>query len=119
MTSGSFQFHPAAAPDYRTAKSTNSLNVAHSVTAHAAAQIFGDAMLQVSPEIVGSAAIETTHVLHRDYETRSLVALKSVGVNQYAADPSTKVICVAFAVDDDPVQLWRPGSAGRVHTSWT
>jgi DNA polymerase len=48
-------------------------------------------------------------VLHRDYETRSRLALKVVGAHRYAADPSTEVLCCAFAVDDGPVQLWRPG----------
>ena len=49
------------------------------------------------------------HVLHRDYETRSRVVVKTVGAHRYAADPSTTVLCCAYAVDDDPVQLWRPG----------
>jgi DNA polymerase bacteriophage-type len=49
------------------------------------------------------------HVLHRDYETRSRVRLGSVGAHQYAADPSTEVLCCAYAVDDNPVQLWTPG----------
>jgi DNA polymerase len=50
-----------------------------------------------------------THKLHRDFETRSKVDLTEVGAARYAADPSTEVIFVAYAVDDDPVQLWRPG----------
>jgi DNA polymerase len=49
------------------------------------------------------------HVLHRDYETRSRVSLKLVGTHRYAADPSTEILCAAYAVDDEPVQLWRPG----------
>jgi DNA polymerase len=49
------------------------------------------------------------HVLHRDYETRSRIILKLVGAHRYAADPSTEVLCCAYAVGDDPVQLWRPG----------
>jgi DNA polymerase bacteriophage-type len=51
------------------------------------------------------------HVLHRDYETRSRVVLKTVGAHRYAADLSTAVLCCAYAVDDDPVQLWRPGDS--------
>ena len=35
------------------------------------------------------------HVLHRDYETRSRLALKSVGTYRYVADPSTEVLCCA------------------------
>jgi DNA polymerase len=49
------------------------------------------------------------HVLHRDYETRSRVILKLVGTHRYAADPSTEILCAAYAVDDGPVQLWLPG----------
>src|SRR6516162_9543120 len=49
------------------------------------------------------------HVLHRDYETRSRLVLRIVGAHRYAADPSTEVQCCAYAVDDGPVQLWRPG----------
>ena len=48
-------------------------------------------------------------VLHRDFETRSRVNLKKVGAHRYAADNSTEILCAAFAVDDGPVQLWRPG----------
>ena len=51
------------------------------------------------------------HVLHRDYETRSRIVLKTVGAHRYAADLSTEVLCCAYAVDQDPVQLWRPGDS--------
>ena len=51
------------------------------------------------------------HVLHRDYETRSGIVLKTVGAHRYAADLSTEVLCCAYAVDQDPVQLWRPGDS--------
>src|SRR5215472_5041099 len=50
------------------------------------------------------------HVLHRDYETRSHSILKTVGTYKYATDPSTEVLCCAYAVDDEPVQLWTPGN---------
>src|SRR5262249_34466345 len=55
------------------------------------------------------AAAPYAHVLHRDYETRSRAILKNVGTHKYAADLSTEILCVAYAVDQDPVQLWRPG----------
>jgi DNA polymerase len=51
------------------------------------------------------------HVLFRDYETRGVLALGKVGVHRYAADPQTEVLCCAFAVDDGPVKLWKPGDA--------
>src|SRR5215472_10262091 len=49
------------------------------------------------------------HVLHRDYDTRSQAILKIVGAQRYAADSSSEVLCCCYAVDDDPVKLWRPG----------
>lgn len=39
-----------------------------------------------------------------DFETRSRVDLRKTGVHPYAMDPSTDVLCVAWAVDDGPVQ---------------
>src|SRR5262245_41485847 len=51
----------------------------------------------------------TTHVLHRDYETRSRAILKTVGAQRYAADPSTEVLGICYGADSDPVKLWRPG----------
>jgi hypothetical protein len=50
------------------------------------------------------------HDLHRDYEMRSRLALKTVGTDRYAADSSTEVLCCAYAVDHDPAQLWIPGN---------
>jgi DNA polymerase bacteriophage-type len=48
-------------------------------------------------------------VLFWDIETRSTIDLPEVGGWRYAADPSTDVWCVCFAVDDGPVQTWVPG----------
>jgi hypothetical protein len=45
-------------------------------------------------------ATGVAHTLHRDYETRSNANLPKVGVDKYAADPSTEVLCAAYAVDD-------------------
>jgi hypothetical protein len=59
------------------------------------------------------AAATTTHVLHRDYETRSRAILKTVGALRYAADPSTEVLCCAYAVNDEAVKLWRAASGAR------
>src|SRR6516164_3001365 len=50
------------------------------------------------------------HVLYRDYETRSVLELPIVGPWRYAADERTEVRCCAYAVDDEPVQLWVPGN---------
>lgn len=47
--------------------------------------------------------------LHRDYETRSAVDLRTAGVHKYAEDESTDVWCMSYAVDDEPVKLWVHG----------
>ena len=48
-------------------------------------------------------------VLHRDVETRSTVDLARTGAWRYAADPTTEVLVVCYAVDDGPVREWTPG----------
>jgi DNA polymerase len=50
-----------------------------------------------------------TGVIVVDIETRSFADLKKVGAWRYAADPSTGIWCVGYAVNDEPVQLWKPG----------
>lgn len=44
-----------------------------------------------------------------DLESRSQADLKKVGTYRYAAHPSTEIQCVAWGLDDEPIQLWRPG----------
>ena len=51
------------------------------------------------------------HVLHRDVETRGVLMLGKVGAHRYARDPRTEILCVAYAVDNEPMQLWLPGDA--------
>ncbi len=48
-------------------------------------------------------------VLHIDYETRSRVDLFKEGAHKYAADPSTEIICLGWAFDDDAPEIWVPG----------
>jgi Toprim domain-containing protein len=48
-------------------------------------------------------------VLFRDYETRSTIDLGDVGPSRYACDPTTEVLCLAYAVDDGPIRIWLPG----------
>jgi DNA polymerase len=47
--------------------------------------------------------------LHIDLETGSALDLKKTGTHRYATHPSTRVWCVAWAIGDDPVQVWKPG----------
>src|SRR6516165_9149472 len=60
-------------------------------------------------EFAAASAVQQ-HALFRDYETRSVLELKIVGPWRYAADERTEVRCCAYAVDDEPVQLWVPGN---------
>lgn len=46
--------------------------------------------------------------LHLDFETRSTVDLRRAGVYRYAADTTTDVIVVCWAVDAEPVETWFP-----------
>jgi DNA polymerase bacteriophage-type len=48
-------------------------------------------------------------MLSIDFETASTVDLRRVGVHKYAEDPSTRVLCMAYAFDNGPVEVWRPG----------
>lgn len=48
-------------------------------------------------------------VLHADFETRSVVDLKKYGTYVYSMHPSTDAWCMAWAFDDEPVQMWRIG----------
>lgn len=43
-----------------------------------------------------------------DFETRSNVDLKASGVDRYASDPSTEVLMLGWAFDEEPVSLWLP-----------
>ncbi len=44
-----------------------------------------------------------------DFETRSRVDLIACGASRYAQDESTDVLCMAYAIDDGPVCIWKRG----------
>ena len=49
-------------------------------------------------------------VLHIDFETRSELDLREVGLHNYARHPSTDVWCAAWSINDnDLVPVWTPG----------
>lgn len=50
--------------------------------------------------------------IHLDFETRSVVDLRKQGAFRYAEDPSTEALCLAYAIDDGPIQLWHRGHPG-------
>ena len=47
-----------------------------------------------------------SNVLHCDFETYSDANISKTGGYHYARHPSTEAICMAWCVDDGPVQLW-------------
>lgn len=47
--------------------------------------------------------------LHCDFETRSILDLKAVGLWNYARHPSTDVWCMAYAQGDAEPSMWLPG----------
>lgn len=59
--------------------------------------------------LLPESIVAQEHILHIDFETRSTVDLVKTGVYPYAEHPSTEILCAAYAVDDEPVQLWRKG----------
>ena len=68
--------------------------------------------------------------LHLDFETRSMLDIKRVGLDRYAR--SAEVLMMAWAVNDQPPQIWLPserpmpeqvecllrGSAGIIKIAW-
>ena len=46
-----------------------------------------------------------------DFETYSECDIKTAGGYNYAAHPSTEVLCMAWAIDDAEPQLWVPGDS--------
>lgn len=53
-----------------------------------------------------------TDVLHGDIETRSRADLKKEGLYRYSENPSTQILCFAFAFNHEQVCLWVPGYLG-------
>jgi DNA polymerase len=48
-------------------------------------------------------------IIYWDTETYSQRSLKECGSHIYAADPSTGIHFFCYAIDDGPVETWRPG----------
>jgi DNA polymerase len=47
-------------------------------------------------------------MIYLDFETYSEADLKTIGSWNYSKHPSTEILCMAFAIEDEPVQLWNP-----------
>tara|TARA_R110000744_G_scaffold83776_1_gene164001 strand:- start:481 stop:2388 length:1908 start_codon:yes stop_codon:yes gene_type:complete len=50
-------------------------------------------------------------ILRGDFETRSAIDLPKRGVHIYAADKTTDVWCFAYAINDEPVDIWKKDEA--------
>ena len=50
-------------------------------------------------------------LVNLDFEVRSNVDLPTRGLDIYAKDSSTEVICMAYSIDGGPVKLWTPDIA--------
>jgi DNA polymerase bacteriophage-type len=46
--------------------------------------------------------------LSGDFETASIGSLPRIGAHKYARDPSTRILCFAYAIDDDDPAVWFP-----------
>lgn len=57
-------------------------------------------------------------ILHLDFETRSTVDLKAVGLDVYSRHPSTEAMCMAHAFDEDAVYLLAPSWPRERITFW-
>lgn len=45
-----------------------------------------------------------------DFETASVANLPTVGHHVYAAHPSTRILCLGWAIEREPEQIWFPGT---------
>lgn len=52
----------------------------------------------------------TPSILGLDWETRSELDLRKVGLHRYARHPSTDIWCGAYAFDDEDPDVWVPGT---------
>jgi len=47
-------------------------------------------------------------ILYMDFETLSICNIKKSGADAYSRHPSTDIMCLGFAFDEGPVELWTP-----------
>jgi len=57
----------------------------------------------IIPPLSSSSGVPTLYI---DFETRSHCDLKKHGAWNYSIDPSTEVLCMAWKIDDGPINLW-------------
>lgn len=47
-------------------------------------------------------------ILHIDFETRSSVDLRTKGLAAYVAHPSTSILMMGYAFNEEPIEIWLP-----------
>ena len=47
-------------------------------------------------------------ICHADFETASRGSLPRIGAHKYARDPSTRILCFAYAINEDEPLVWYP-----------
>lgn len=52
--------------------------------------------------------------LFHDYETYSDLDIRKVGAEVYARHPSTEILMMSWAIDNEPVQLWVPAESEKI-----
>jgi DNA polymerase bacteriophage-type len=65
---------------------------------------------QLAPQPRSLDAQYGKHILYRDWETYSEVDIQQSGALYYAVHSTTLPLLICYAVDDGPVQSYRPGS---------
>jgi len=56
--------------------------------------------------------------VHLDFETKSRVDIKKSGAGRYCTDPSTEVLCLAYALNDGPVKHWSAEGPPPIFDIW-
>ena len=47
-------------------------------------------------------------MIYLDFETYSEADIKKCGAWRYSIDKTTEILCMAFAINDEQVELWTP-----------
>jgi DNA polymerase len=55
------------------------------------------------------------NIVHLDYETYSACDIKTCGGHRYARDPSTEILMIGLALNDEEPVVWVPGNRTKDH----
>ena len=57
-------------------------------------------------------------LIHIDFETKSKIDIKKAGAGRYCCDPSTDILCVAYARDDGPILIEPNNKYPKIFDRW-